>query len=430
MSSAEGATMGAAPPPEGATPNFENPEWIGYRLIIVSAVFPAFALCFLLPRLYSAAFIIRKWHPDDYLICVGFAFALANSIICITQSTMGMGNHIWDVSFDDFKAVMKLGMIGGAMTYNLCTLFVKLSILSFYLRFSVDKAFRIAVYVVMFIAVGYTLPNALLFAYICRPVAFYWDWSIVGGTCVNQQAVFDSANILNMSTDFLILLLPIWMLRPLRAPLLKKIGISLVLMTGGFVCGVSTMRMVTAKTGANNTDITWHYPVNLIWCLVEEYIGIVCACLPCLKAFSKRFFPTLFLFNPAFEQRVSESFPFSTFRLNTSTATNRNNNNNNDNNDDVGGRRAWWRMRRTAGASGTGSASGRLGGGRSGSAVAAVDEKKEKRQVRGRGRDNSSDRDVEAQRGRLDRVESSVSGISPGDSTKTLAEITVAEKET
>lgn len=25
------------------------------------------------------------------------------------------------------------------------------------------------------------------------------------------------------------------------------------------------MRMVTAMRGAGNPDITWHYPVNLIW---------------------------------------------------------------------------------------------------------------------------------------------------------------------
>ncbi len=118
------------------------------------------------------------------------------------------------------------------MTYNLSTLFVKLSILSFYLRFSIDRAFRLAVYLVMFVTVGYTIPNAILFLYICKPMAFYWDWTLQG-TCVDQQAVFDAANILNMTTDYMILLLPIWMLRPLRAPLLKKIGIALVLMTGG-----------------------------------------------------------------------------------------------------------------------------------------------------------------------------------------------------
>lgn len=65
MSSADGAIMAASPPPPGVTPNFENPEWIGYRLIIVSVVFLVMSVVFLVPRLYSAAFIIKKWHPDD-----------------------------------------------------------------------------------------------------------------------------------------------------------------------------------------------------------------------------------------------------------------------------------------------------------------------------------------------------------------------------
>lgn len=124
-------------------------------------------------------------------------------------------------------------MIGGAMTYNLCTLFIKLSILFFYLRFSIERAFRMAVYFVMFVTVGYTLPNAFLFLYICQPMAFYWDWAIPNGWCINQQNTFDAANILNVITDFAILLLPIWMLRPLQQPILKKIGVTLILMTGG-----------------------------------------------------------------------------------------------------------------------------------------------------------------------------------------------------
>ncbi|GAB1317874.1 Satratoxin biosynthesis SC1 cluster protein 4 [Madurella fahalii] len=339
MSSGDSTIVAAAPPPPGVTPNFEDPESISYQLTIVGVVFPVLALCFLIPRLYSAAFIIRKWHPDDYLIVIGFTIGLVNSLICIVQSTMGMGIHIWDLPLDAFKAVMKLGMIGGAMTYNLCTLFIKLSILSFYLRFSIDRAFRMAVYFVMFVTVGYTIPNAFLFLYICQPMAYYWDWAI-NGWCINQQATFDAANILNMTTDYAILLLPIWMLRPLRRPLLKKIGITLILMTGGFVCGISTMRMVTAKNGADNSDITWHYPTNLIWCLVEEFVGVICACLPCLKAFVKHFFPNLFLFNPTFEQRLTSSFMFSR------TASGGGNNNNNNNSSNAGdGKRAWWRRK-------------------------------------------------------------------------------------
>ncbi len=91
-----------------------------------------------------------------------------------------------------------------------------------------------AVYCTMFVTVGYTVPNALLFLYICRPMQAYWDFTLQAqATCINMNAAFHTNNTLNMVTDIVILLLPIWMLKPLHAPLLKKIGIMLILMTGG-----------------------------------------------------------------------------------------------------------------------------------------------------------------------------------------------------
>ncbi|KAK4652873.1 hypothetical protein QC762_503260 [Podospora pseudocomata] len=339
--------------PAAPIPNYDNPESIGYRLITVAVVFPVLALCFLVPRLYTASHIIRKWHPDDYLVIIAFLFTIANSTVSIIQTTLGMGNHIWDLPFPKFQSMMKLGMIGGAMTYNLTTLFVKMSILSFYLRFATaNHKFRIAVYVVMFFVVGYTIPNAFLFLYICKPMQYYWDWTIEGGTCINQQAVFDSANILNMATDFIILVMPIWMLWDLKVGIRRKVGVVGILMAGGFVCGVSTMRMVTAMTGANETDISWHYVKNLIWCIVEMDIGIVCACLPSLRAFFRRFFPNMFVFSSAFEERLTATLTFRRGRELSSQpnalqfrSTDPDNQSNSS--QDITDQRAWWRRKAT-----------------------------------------------------------------------------------
>lgn len=57
--------MGVMPPPPDVTPNFENPESIAYRMYIVAIFFPVLALVFLSTRLYSASFILKKWHADD-----------------------------------------------------------------------------------------------------------------------------------------------------------------------------------------------------------------------------------------------------------------------------------------------------------------------------------------------------------------------------
>lgn len=77
--------------------------------------------------------------------------------------------------------------------------------------------------------------------------------------------------------------------------------------------------------------MTWRYAINIIWwcvpshwlylsqpadnrSILEMYTGIFCACLPCLKAFSRHAFPSLF-------QRFSSGQPPRTLRLNTVSET-------------------------------------------------------------------------------------------------------------
>lgn len=68
---------------------------------------------------------------------------------------------------------MKIGIIAGLLTYNIATLFIKILILSFYLRFSIDRAFRLAVYAVIVVTVGYTVPNTILVLYAYRLIKAY-----------------------------------------------------------------------------------------------------------------------------------------------------------------------------------------------------------------------------------------------------------------
>jgi len=46
------------------------------------------------------------------------------------------------------------------------------------------------------------------------------------------------------------------------------------------------MRMVTGITGAGNMDITWHYPVNLIWWYVFSLHAFPALPSPTRQSFS------------------------------------------------------------------------------------------------------------------------------------------------
>lgn len=90
------------------------------------------------------------------------------------------------------------------------------------------------VYFVMLAAAGYTIPMAISFSFQCQPVALAWDPRLMGtGKCLDIVSMAYITGVINAVVDFIILLLPIWLLKPLRIPLAKKLGVLAILMTGG-----------------------------------------------------------------------------------------------------------------------------------------------------------------------------------------------------
>ena len=83
------------------------------------------------------------------------------------------------------------------------------------------------------VVIAYTLANGLTFLYMCAPMRKWWDYSVQGGYCLDSYAAFLAAAVMNSVTDVVLLLLPIWLLWPLRVRLRKKIAVGLVLMPGG-----------------------------------------------------------------------------------------------------------------------------------------------------------------------------------------------------
>lgn len=75
---------------------------------------------------------------------------------------------------------------------------------------------------------------SLVFAIIfsCRPVAFFWDKTIKGGSCINENNLAYGITATNIVTDFVVLLLPIPWLLKLQLPMAKKIGIIGIFLLG------------------------------------------------------------------------------------------------------------------------------------------------------------------------------------------------------
>lgn len=110
----------------------------------------------------------------------------------------------------------------------------KLSILVFYLRFVVESAkLRGIIYATMVITILYSIIASFVWVYACQPLEKYWDLTITDGSCINFLKVTIFSGVMNTVTDAIILLLPIMILWGLSMPKRQKIGVIMIMMTGG-----------------------------------------------------------------------------------------------------------------------------------------------------------------------------------------------------
>jgi len=190
---------------------------------------------------------------------------------------------------------MKFEAIDGTV-HSISIMLTKLSILTFFNRFVPWGNLRVAVYIIMAIVVMYSLVVSLEWVYACRPLEKIWDPTITGGSCINRPKITIFGAVMHTVTDAAILILPILFLRNLRLPTKQKIGVIILLMTGGFVLFVSIIRskLSVVLIETHTTDFTWESVPLIVWWTIEVHMAIVCACLPAGKPFLRKYMPYIF----------------------------------------------------------------------------------------------------------------------------------------
>lgn len=139
----------------------------------------------------------------------------------------------------------------------------------------------------------YGLWSVLSTAFMCRPVAYFWDHSI-GGRCLSRLGVWFANASLNIITDIVICLMPVPVLNKLRLPRKQKFALIAVFCLGLFVCLTSVLRLKALYYISISTDVTWDNTPAAYWSSLECNFAVVAACLPTLRKTVSRFFPRFF----------------------------------------------------------------------------------------------------------------------------------------
>lgn len=140
----------------------------------------------------------------------------------------------------------------------------KLAIIVFYIRvFNWKGRMRTICYTTMGLLVATWLGSVLAACLQCRPLAFWWDKTIQGGTCFDVQLFFRAQAITSPILDMVILALPVRSIWGLKLPESKRIELLLVFGVAGFGIIASIIRVQIFFTTAAFADRTCLLPLAL-----------------------------------------------------------------------------------------------------------------------------------------------------------------------
>ncbi|KAK0719256.1 hypothetical protein B0H67DRAFT_149527 [Lasiosphaeris hirsuta] len=264
-----------------------------YQIQVPCIVFFIFTPLFVAIRIW-ARIKLRGWRGlgwDDWTILASWLFATTVSALMMVSCAYGFGQHVANLSVPNKLVTLKAFYAAQAF-YKLTINLTKASILLLYLRIFVKKWFRMTCYVLLGIILAYTVATTASSIWQCTPIPRAWDKSIPG-TCISITTNWYANAGFSISTDVIILALPMHPIYTSHLPGGQKVALMAVFALGMFTTVTSILRMQTLSFSSKSPDITWDIESS-IWTMIEENLAIICACLPVCRLPLAYIFPTHF----------------------------------------------------------------------------------------------------------------------------------------
>ncbi|RDL30138.1 uncharacterized protein BP5553_10416 [Venustampulla echinocandica] len=237
----------------------------------------------------------QEFGYDDGCVIFIFFINTAIMVLAITGLTRyGIGQDIWKLPFDSITNALFYFWVSEPLYYLEAPL-IKIAFLLFFHRIFTDQTITRIIWTLIAVNVMVIITFVVALCFICRPISYSWNsWDGEHtGTCGNANALaFSNAGICIL-LDCIIIALPITRIMALQLSLRRRISILFMLCVGTFVTIVSILRLQSLVTFENTANPTWDFYGTGIWSTMELDVGIICLCMPSLRAFLIRLFPTL-----------------------------------------------------------------------------------------------------------------------------------------
>ena len=226
------AKIPAGSPPPGIKSNFIDPPSLRTPVFAVNAILLFLATVVVSLRIYTKKFLSRHLWWDDYVCVFGLLGTATHSALhlYVVDRDQG-GRHLWDIPAIKLTPEVAHVLLAGPLAYAPAIFAVKVSALLFlHQLFGVNKIMRRFIYG----GIGFlsllclcNIGNYAAAQAICVSVT-----NLTTPYCAQQWIFTIIQGVLNTLTDIFVLVLPISMVLQLQLTRRRKIGVSVIFMTG------------------------------------------------------------------------------------------------------------------------------------------------------------------------------------------------------
>ncbi|OAA58736.1 hypothetical protein ISF_06519 [Cordyceps fumosorosea ARSEF 2679] len=267
----------------------------------MTATMTSCTFCVISARLLYKQFLSARRAIDyeDWSLIAAVLIGLPSvfiSVFCLTAN--GMGRDVWGLQHPSLVTTLYYLYINSIL-YVVLMILIKLSLTFFYLNIFFGRIRILLWATVVFHVISATV-YVLGVVFQCLPIGYAWEKfdyakdEPAHGHCLNINVAGWVNSGISVAADIWLLSLPLSQLHKMRLHWKKKLGATLMFMTGASVTLISCLRLASIRNYATTSNPTWDQWDILWWSTVEVEVGLICICLPTIRLIFIRIAPRIF----------------------------------------------------------------------------------------------------------------------------------------
>ncbi|RMZ37997.1 hypothetical protein CA14_004789 [Aspergillus flavus] len=182
------------------------------------------------------------------------------------------------------------------------------SMVALYLRLASNKTHIRFLYGVGAVILSHGIAATLVACFICEPISVIWKPEFPKG-CLDMTSFNYFNGAFHVTTDILLALLPIPIVKKLQTNNRRKIGLIIAFGIGILTICASIARQVTTVIALRSRDFQWNWSAAELTTCLEINMSLICASVPAMRSLFKVYFGSTGLTNRrAYEHELDDRY--------------------------------------------------------------------------------------------------------------------------